>query len=237
MSHDERRNFLRIPIRLPAQVWRLGAGAPDEPLPAQTLDISGGGLQVTAEGPLGLHDRVRIGLHLTDPDFELASEARVVRISTCRDGRPSYALAFERLERRAEQRIVQLVFAEERRAAAQYSNVRLGLWLPVLFRRDPASEPVKARTFDLSADDLRMITRERLEPGTRLQLRIEDNADHFELETAATVVSVEDDGEGDGRLLITAQFDPLDRVTRARILRFAIEEERRQEMRRQAETA
>ena len=41
-----------------------------------------------------------------------------------RDGGQSYALAFERLERRAEQRIVQLVFAEERRAAAQYSNVR-----------------------------------------------------------------------------------------------------------------
>ena len=51
------------------------------------------------------------------------------------------------------------------------------------------------------------------------------------------MVSVEDDGERDGRLLVTAQFDPLDRVTRSRILRFAIEEERRQEVRRQAETA
>ena len=37
-------------------------------------------------------------------------------------------------------------------------------------------EPVKARTFDLSADDLRMITRERLEVGTRLRLRIDGNA-------------------------------------------------------------
>ena len=59
----------------------------------------------------------------------------------------------------------------------------------------------------------------------------------FELETAATVVAVQDDGTGDGRLLVTAQFDLLDRVTRSRILRFAIEEERRQEVRRQAETA
>jgi c-di-GMP-binding flagellar brake protein YcgR len=183
-----------------------------------------------------MHDRVRIALNLTDPEFELATEARVVRIAACGDGRPSYALAFERLERRAEQRIVQLVFAEERRAAAQYSNVRLGLWLPVMFRAG-GGEPVKARTFDLSADDLRMITRERLDVGSRLHLRIEGNADNFELETAATVVSVEDDGEGDGRLLITAQFDALDRVTRSRILRFAIEEERRQESRRQAETA
>ena len=48
---------------------------------------------------------------------------------------------------------------------------------------------------------------------------------------------MEDDGEGDGRLLVTPQFDPLDRVTRSRMLRFAIEEERRQEVRRQAETA
>ena len=86
-------------------------------------------------------------------------------------------------------------------------------------------------------DDLRLITRERIELGTRLHLRIEGNGDHFELETVATVVSVEDDGEGDGRLLVTAQFDPLDRVTRSRILRFAIDEERRQEVRRQAETA
>ena len=223
-------------MRLPAQVWRLGAGAPDEPMPAQTLDISGGGLQVTVEGPLGMHDRVRIAFNLTDPDFELATEARVVRIAACGDGRQSYALAFERLERRAEQRIVQLVFAEERRAAAQYSNVRLGLWLPVMFRTG-AGEPVKARTFDLSADDLRMITRERLEVGARLHLRIDGNADNFQLETAATVVDVTDDGEGDGRLLITAQFDALDRVTRSRILRFAIEEQRRQEARRQAETA
>ena len=130
-----------MPMRLPAQVWRLGAGAPDEPMPAQTLDISGGGLQVTVEGPLGMHDRVRIAFNLTDPEFELATEARVVRIASCGDGGQSYALAFERLERRAEQRIVQLVFAEERRAAAQYSNIRLGLWLPVLFR---AGEPGRA---------------------------------------------------------------------------------------------
>ena len=237
MSQDERRNFLRVPMRLPAQLWRLGAGAPDEPLPAQTLDISGGGLQVTVDGPLGMHDRVRIELCLADPSFELATEARVVRISAGRDGRAHYALAFERIDRRAEQRIVQLVFAEERRAVAQHSNVRLALWLPVLFRCESAPEPVKARTFDLSADDLRLITRERVELGARLHLRIEGNGDHFELETAATVVSVEDDGEGDGRLLVTAQFDPLDRVTRSRILRFAIEEERRQEVRRQAETA
>ena len=236
MSQDERRNFLRVPMRLPAQLWRLGAGALDEPLPAQTLDISGGGLQVTVDGPLEMHDRVRIELCLADPSFELATEARVVRIAACGDGRQSYALAFERLERRAEQRIVQLVFAEERRAAAQYSNVRLGLWLPVMFRTGNGG-PVKARTFDLSADDLRMITRERLEVGARLHLRIDGHADNFELETAATVVDVTDDGEGDGRLLITAQFDALDRVTRSRILRFAIEEERRQEARRQAETA
>jgi c-di-GMP-binding flagellar brake protein YcgR len=237
MSHDERRTFLRVPIRLPAQLRRLGADASDQPVPAQTLDISGGGLQVTVDGPLGMHDRVRIELCLSDPAFELAAEARVVRVSSGRDGEPHYALAFERLERRAEQRIVQLVFAEERRAAAQHSNVRLALWLPVLFRPVGAPEPIKARTFDLSADDLRLITRERLELGARLQLRIEGNADHFKLETAATVVAVENDGEGDGRLLVTAQFDPLDRITRSRILRFAIEEERRQEARRQAETA
>ena len=73
---------------------------------------------MTVDGALGMHDRVRIELCLSDPSFELATEARVVRIVAGRDGRPHYALAFERLDRRAEQRIVQLVFAEERRAVA-----------------------------------------------------------------------------------------------------------------------
>jgi hypothetical protein len=108
----------------------LGEGAPDEPLPAQTSTSRAAGLQVTVDGALGMHDRVRIELCLSDPSFELATEARVVRIVAGRDGRPHYALAFERLDRRAEQRIVQLVFAEERRAVAQHSNVRLALWLP-----------------------------------------------------------------------------------------------------------
>ena len=192
---------------------------------------------MTVDGALGMHDRVRIELCLSDPSFELATEARVVRIVAGRDGRPHYALAFERLDRRAEQRIVQLVFAEERRAVAQHSNVRLALWLPCSWVRvrPGAGRGAHVRSVRRRPAADHAGSSSSWAPGR--SLRIEGNGDHFELETAATVVAVQDDGEGDGRLLVTPQFDRLDRVTRSRMLRFAIEEERRQEVRRQAETA
>ncbi len=237
MSQDERRNFLRMPIRMTASLTRLSSGASDTPLHGHTLDISAGGVRVTSDANLGMHDRVRLELTNADPEFELGCDARVVRITANKEGVSIYGLAFERLERKCEQRIVQLVFAEERRAIAQHAHVRLALWLPVVFRAAGMTEPVKARTFDLSADELRLVTREQLPVGTRLELRIEGDGGNFELETAATVVAADDDGEGDGRFMVTVQFDALDRVTRSRILRFAIEEERRQEARRETEAA
>jgi c-di-GMP-binding flagellar brake protein YcgR len=226
-----------MPIRMSASLTRLSSGSADTPLHGHTLDISAGGVRVTSEANLGMHDRVHLELSSASPEFELGVDARVIRITENKDGTRIYGLAFERLERKCEQRIVQLVFAEERRAVTQHANVRLQLWLPVIFRAPGIAEPVTARTYDLSADELRLVTRERLDLGTRLALRIEGDGGNFELETEATVVGIEDDGEADGRFMVTVEFDRFDRVTRSRILRFAIEEERRQEARRETEAA
>ncbi len=226
-----RRQFFRMMMRFPVACRRLrpgGEGA--ERFDAETVDLSAGGVRIVTDRPVSPGDRFELEMRLGEPPTTLGAEAHVVRVETAHDGRSVCALAFDSLDPVAERRVVGAVFAEERRAAEARSRVRLSLWLPVICRMPRHSEPVRARTIDLTADEVRLLTAARFTPGDRVDVEIRGAEAAFELSTAALVTSVAD--EQDGRQIATLQFDRLDRATRASVLQFVFAEEKRQAERR-----
>ena len=223
-------------LRFPVECRRLSAdGSVTDAFAAETVDLSAGGIRVVTDRCLGLHDRLRLEMRFGRPDYMLDTEARVVRLETARDGRSVCALHFAGLDQLAEQRVVQVVFAEERRAADQHARVRISIWMPVVCRLPSLGDPVHARTVDLSADDVRLVTRARLAVGDSVQIELASSENSFRLATDAVVCAVDDDGEG--RYISTLRLERMDRERRAEIIRFALEQERQEAGRRRIQGA
>ena len=234
--HDDRRQFFRIMLRFPLECRRLTPeGVATAAFAAETVDLSAGGIRIVTDRSLGLRDRLRLEMRFGRPDYMLDAEATVVRLETAHDGRSLCALNFDGLDQLAEQRVVQAVFAEERRAADQQARVRISIWMPVLCHLPMLRDPVHARTVDLSGEDVRLVTRARLSVGDRVQIELVSSENGFRLETDAIVRAVDDDGEG--RHISTLRFEQLDRATRASIVRFALDQERRDAGRRRIQGA
>ena len=202
---------------------------------AETVDLSAGGIRVVTDQSLGLHDRLRLEMRFGRPDYMLDAKASVVRVGTARDGGWLCGLHFDGLDQLAEQRVVQAVFAEEQRAADHHARVRISLWMPVLCHLPSLGDTMNARTVDLSADDVRLVTRTPLLVGARVEIELNSPENEFRLVTDATVRLVEDDGEG--RFVSTLRFEQLDRATRASIFRFALDQERQDAGRRRIQGA
>ncbi len=223
-------------LRFPVECRRLTPeGVATAAFAAETVDLSAGGIRIVTEQSLGLRDRLKLELRFGRPDYVLDAEATVVRLETAVDGRSLCGLRFDGLDRVSEQRVVQAVFAEERRAAEQQARVRISIWMPVLCHLPTLRDPVHARTVDLSADDVRLVTLARLSVGDRVQIELASPENGFRLQTDAVVRSVDDDGEG--RHIATLQFERLDRATRASIVRFALDQEAREADQGRAEEA
>ena len=224
---SNRRQFLRVLLRLPVDCCRLdGDGETIDAFAAEAVDLSAGGMRIITANALAIGDPLRLEMRFGQPEVALSGHARVVRIETASDGRSLCALTFDRLDPASESHVVRAVFAEERRAAEAGSRLRLSLWLPVTCRLPQRRDPIRARTVDLSSEELRLVTRARLSEGDRVDVEIAGGADGFGLATSAVVTDV--DEESDGRLIATLRFADLDRAARASILRFAVEAERRQ---------
>lgn len=223
-------------LRFPVECRRLTReGVATAAFAAETVDLSAGGIRIVTEQSLGLHDRLKLEMRFGRPDYMLDAEATVVRLETAHDGRSLCALNFDGLDPLAEQRVVQAVFAEERRVADQHAKVRIAIWMPVLCHLPMLRDPVHARTVDLSADDVRLVTRARLSVGDRVRIELASSENGFLLQTDAIVWAVDDDGEG--RHISTLRFEQLDRATRASIVRFALDQERRDADRRRIQGA
>ena len=94
-----------------------GAAAPPEPIQAETLDLSAGGVRLRTEQPLP--DARRFVIELPLPDGVLRVSARLVRASESVDAhgviRRSYGFSFIDIREADQDRIVRFVFAEQRR--------------------------------------------------------------------------------------------------------------------------
>ena len=115
-------------LRFPVECRRLTPeGVATAAFAAETVDLSAGGIRIVASRALGLRDRLKLELRFGRPDYVLDAEATVVRLETAVDGRSLCGLRFDGLDRVSEQRVVQAVFAEERRAAEQQARADLDL--------------------------------------------------------------------------------------------------------------
>jgi hypothetical protein len=108
----QRRDYVRV--RAP-QVVTLTADLVGEPLSTYAVDLSGGGMLLTAAQGLKPGAQVRFGIDLKDGEAPIEGSGRVVRISD--DG--ELALVFEQISTVERQRLIRFVFECMRAARAK----------------------------------------------------------------------------------------------------------------------
>ena len=133
-------------------------------------------------------------------------------------------LAFRGLDTDNERRLVQAVFSHEQQNVSRHRHSRMTVWESVTLVAADGAES-NGRALALSADDLRIVTRTRVTKGDRV--RIAMNVSDLGLSLDAEVVAVDVETDTLGVRSCTLEFDQLDRVTRATILRHVMEQERR----------
>jgi PilZ domain len=108
----QRRDYVRV--RAP-QVVTLTADLVGEPLSTYAVDLSGGGMLLTAAKGLKPGAQVRFGIDLNDEQAPIEGSGRVVRISD--DG--ELALVFDQISTIERQRLIRFVFECMRAARAK----------------------------------------------------------------------------------------------------------------------
>lgn len=119
----QRRQHVRLPVILPAHVWvEAGEEEGDTPgLPASTVDISAGGVQLRLADALPAAGSYRVAIELAEGP--VTARARRVRSVERRlpDGRChwDYGFAFVEIDPADQDRIVRFIFTEQRRLRRQ----------------------------------------------------------------------------------------------------------------------
>jgi c-di-GMP-binding flagellar brake protein YcgR len=108
----QRRDYVRVQA---PQVVTLGADLAGEPLSTYTVDLSGGGMLLTAVEGLKPGTEVRFRMALGDDEAPIEGAGRVVRVSD--DGK--LALVFEQISTVERQRLIRFVFGCMREARAR----------------------------------------------------------------------------------------------------------------------
>ncbi len=222
---EERRNFFRVMVRMPVRCLAVAADGSATLMMVRSVDLSAGGVKVATGHRLEVGDGVRLAFDVADGTaFKL--EGSVGRSEPLGDGTTRYALEFAPLDRATEQRMFRAVFEQEQVNAGRHARVRMSVWEPVTCAVAGDPEPFAAHALQLAADDVQIITRRALVPGDRVRLAMDDAGLGFRVDADGDVSSVDRDPRG--CYVATLVFDCLDRVTRASILRRAMEQERRE---------
>ena len=109
---EQRRNFFRMPVVLPASVIRVESGESHQ---TTTLDLSIGGVRLLGGAEGGAGDSVRVTISLTDHG-DLEVSGRVVR----RDlGGEWCAIAFDPMEMTTEKVLARFLADQQRRLLAK----------------------------------------------------------------------------------------------------------------------
>jgi PilZ domain len=220
----ERREFFRVMVRLPVSCAAVGRDGRTSLMVVRSVDLSAGGVKVVTEHELVRGNRVRVVFRIDD-QTTAKLDATVTRIDRLGDGAFRYAIDFDPLDRTVEQRLMRAVYAQEQVNAGRHQHVRMSVWQFVRCRSE-FGEEWGAHALQLSADDAQIITHHALREGQRLRLVMEDDDLGFDVETDAVVGPVDTDVRGNS--VATVEFDGLDRITRSRLLRRAMEQERRE---------
>jgi c-di-GMP-binding flagellar brake protein YcgR len=230
----ERRHFFRVMAHLPVGCMPVGVEQ-GSPFACETLDLSAGGVRLLMKPCLAAGQQVRLALQLTEGGgLTLMLDAVVVRsVAAAKGGRHICALRFENLDARTEQRLVQAVFAAERRELERYERLRSTIWVPVVCTL-PGGAELRGRTLDISTEELRFVCATAVVPGTRVAVVLEPGEDEsFPLTADGCVTSSL--SEGEGRVTVTVAFEGLDRRVRAALVKRAREQDQREAAARLAE--
>jgi hypothetical protein len=110
----QRREFVRV-----GAVRRVVIITDKGELSAHAIDVSGGGMLVTAPDSLPLGASVRFSLHLGAEALPIKGRGHVVRVES--DGRR--AIAFDQISRADRQRLIHFIFERQRAALAKGAPV------------------------------------------------------------------------------------------------------------------
>lgn len=219
----ERREFFRVMVRLPISCAAVSRSGRTSLMVVRSVDLSAGGVKVVTEHELVRGNRVRVAFRIDD-ETTAKLDATVSRAERLQDGAFRYAIDFDPVDRTVEQRLMRAVYAQEQVNAGRHKHVRMSVWQFVRCRGE-SGEHFNAHALQLSADDAQIITRHTVREGERLWLVMDDDLG-FDVETDAVVGAVETDMRGNS--VATVEFDGLDRITRSRLLRRSMEQERRE---------
>ena len=224
MSGSDRREFHRVHARVLISCLTIDADGSPRLLNVRPADLSAGGMSVVADSRLELNQRMRLSVQVGDPPEQLKLDAVVSRIEPLQGGRYVCGLKFRGLDPERERRLVQAVFAHEQENVARHSHARMTVWEAVTIASADGVEST-GRALALSPDDLRIVTRTKIQRNDRVRVVME--VSELSLMLDAMVVAREVDTDSLGVRSCTLEFDELDRVTRATILRHVMEQERR----------
>jgi hypothetical protein len=153
---ENQRAFFRIDAVVPVVVHRLDRDhvAWDE-FAGQTVDLSAGGLLLSAGEYVPTGHAIEVVLSSTVPPLELRSRARVVRSWRTASGQWLSGVCFERLGSQAERDLVKFCFMKEREMAERVSNVRIDIAIPARLERSDRSVH-RSSTLNICADGARV---------------------------------------------------------------------------------
>jgi hypothetical protein len=153
---ENQRAFFRIDAVVPVVVHRLDrdGNAWDE-FAGETVDLSAGGLLLSASEYVPTGQAIEVVLSSTLPPLELRSRARVVRSWRTASGQWLSGLCFERLGSQAERDLVKFCFMKEREMAERVSNVRIDIAIPGRVQRGDRSVH-RIFTVNICADGARV---------------------------------------------------------------------------------
>jgi PilZ domain-containing protein len=217
----ERRNFFRVPARVPLTASRITPEGPD--LSCDMLNLSAGGVCVFCAEVLTVGDRISVHLDLHDPDIDVWVDAMVVNVLPRSQGQ-AYGLRFEGANARTEQQVIQWVFAEERRVAQRNAALQLSVRIPVDVGL-ASGRRISGTTWAICQDEVHVVVREPIGVGDLLDAEIGDEESGFTLAAQLEVVDVTE-GQSGGFLLV-GEFIRLDVASRRALTAFIVAEHRK----------
>jgi hypothetical protein len=217
---ENQRAFFRIDAVVPVVVHRLDrdGNAWDE-FAGETVDLSAGGLLLSASEYVPTGDAIEVVLSSTRPPLELRSRARVVRSWRTATGQWLSGLCFERLGSQAERDLVKFCFMKEREMAERVSNVRIDVAIPGRVERRDRST-YRTSTVNICADGARVTATWEADRDEEVTISFSEDWFGRELSLLARV------GRRDERGFDLEFCDPT-RADRAAINQLIMAEERR----------
>lgn len=192
MDWRERRAFLRVETEIDVTASLLAHdGTRGDAFPAQTADVSAGGLRLRTKTALRSGDSLWLEFTVEEPRILVFSRATIVRVEPA-----AYGVRFDELDEYVQQRLVRWVYGQDRRLADRQAQARIPVRVRAVIRPGAAQWEFAAPTVDISADGIWIASDRALPLGSEVEVALELGQDGEPFTAPATVEGVEEDVQG-----------------------------------------